>query len=239
MVDPAEWHCVLCYEHCFKEELSEQMLAIGKEVRGMGGTLVRKKKALKFKEWWLDTCETPYILISDWREIKACFGYISNSTRSKFQRPLRIYVVASPGKSFQKASSWAVATGFSGICVTSELSPKLVMDWCSEFLAELNARRPLPPAVNTIGACQQSNSRSLQEGHDFGYKLATSQAFSGPLQSISPSLSPAGKTGGQPGENPAAPMHQAGMWLTLLMQTHSSAQIAELLVQHTPEVYLD
>eukprot|EP00448_Togula_jolla_P039255 CAMPEP_0170625878 /NCGR_PEP_ID=MMETSP0224-20130122/31022_1 /TAXON_ID=285029 /ORGANISM="Togula jolla, Strain CCCM 725" /LENGTH=417 /DNA_ID=CAMNT_0010952539 /DNA_START=19 /DNA_END=1272 /DNA_ORIENTATION=+ len=99
------WRLVWCHERCHKEDCDAQRQMLAKHAEALGGTLVCLKKASKFHLWQRRTARPPYILLTDWREVKPCRDYLSGMPRSSL--PSLTVVLCEVQRHFERASEWA------------------------------------------------------------------------------------------------------------------------------------
>jgi len=99
------WKLVWCYEHCHKEECSSQRRALAAASQKHCASFVPVKKAAKLGYWIAKQCRAPYVLVTDWRELKPCLDMFKQHDNTN--HPSFTVVVCAHPRSFEKASQWA------------------------------------------------------------------------------------------------------------------------------------
>lgn len=99
------WRLVWCHERCHKQENEGLRRVLGDAARNAGASLVCLKKASKFAVWLRSAQRPPYVLLTDWRELKPCINtakqvHISN-------QPTFTIVFCKDARHYERASAWA------------------------------------------------------------------------------------------------------------------------------------
>jgi len=134
-------------------------MAIGEAVRDVGATLVCLKKAGKFASWLAYGPQLPYILLTDWREVKPCMQAAAQE-RPK-SRPTLTVVLAEMPQQFERASIWAqgLQECFGPVRVCRELGRIDV--FLADVVAQLQQSVGLPASSST----QSSDAEEQGNGH--------------------------------------------------------------------------
>lgn len=122
------WQLVWCHGRCCKEDTEELRDAIADVAQEAGGSLVCRKKAHKFAFWVAngppgEKNSAPYVLLSDWREIKPCMQVIAQCAARDF--PLVIAVLSDQPTQHERIVAWAeqvAAEGFARVHVIEDVS---------------------------------------------------------------------------------------------------------------------
>jgi len=101
------WQLVWCHERCHKRECDERRAAIKEAAREAGGMLVCIKKANKFAMWLAEAQRQPFVLLTDWREVKPCTEAIADVRPQGRTGPSLTVVLAEEPRQFERASAWA------------------------------------------------------------------------------------------------------------------------------------
>jgi len=96
-----EWKLVWCHEWSKTPDTSELRQALSIHAKSMGARLVVLKKAKNFYDWATSN-RNPYLLMTDWREVKHCFDVMD-----KIRRPILTAVFCINETQRQKAQCWA------------------------------------------------------------------------------------------------------------------------------------
>uniref|UniRef100_A0A7S0FL78 Uncharacterized protein n=1 Tax=Pyrodinium bahamense TaxID=73915 RepID=A0A7S0FL78_9DINO len=108
---PCSWRIVWCWERCHKQEAAYKREVLGEAARKAGASLVCLKKANKFAAWLAKSQRPPYILLTDWRELKPCLSYASQEHLSN-QPVFTVVLCEDPEKKpFGRAAAWAERVG--------------------------------------------------------------------------------------------------------------------------------
>lgn len=98
------WRVVWCHERSHKSECDERRTAITEAASKVGASLVCLKKAGKFASWLTSVSHQPYVLLTDWREVKPCLQTLGQE--GNLGRPAIIVVLAELPQHFDRASTW-------------------------------------------------------------------------------------------------------------------------------------
>jgi hypothetical protein len=105
-IEKARWYLLWVHERCQKPESATFCAALQREVHAKGGRICFMKKAQKFAQWLHpsvpDAC--PYVLLTDWREVKPCFEAVSADPT--LQSPVATIVLVPDGRSALRANAW-------------------------------------------------------------------------------------------------------------------------------------
>mmetsp|Transcript_73713 Transcript_73713/g.205864 ORF Transcript_73713/g.205864 Transcript_73713/m.205864 type:complete len:313 (-) Transcript_73713:883-1821(-) len=104
---PPWWTLVWCHERCHKQGCDGERAAITDTVQDAGATLVCLKKATRFSSWMKQAGQSPYGLLTDWREAKPCMEAIE--TCSPSDRPAFLVVYCELPRCRERATAWASA----------------------------------------------------------------------------------------------------------------------------------
>lgn len=66
------WRLVWCHERCLKEENERLRKVLSEAARERGALLICLKKASKFEKWLVQEHRPPFVLLTDWKEVKPC-----------------------------------------------------------------------------------------------------------------------------------------------------------------------
>lgn len=149
----APWSLAWCHERCHKQESDALRESIQASVRKAGGDLVCLKKAQKFATWVASATQQPYVLLSDWREIKPCVQVIAQYATHNF--PAMIVVCLDQPKQYKRVAEWASTLAQQGF----REHVQIIRD-----LSELSGLLPKMVGSTSVGtaAAAAASSPSLQ-----------------------------------------------------------------------------
>lgn len=158
------WRLVWCHERCHKHECEERRTAIGEAASDVGATLVCLKKAGKFATWLTHAPAQPFVLLTDWREVKPCMQAVAQCPAN---RPALTVVLGELPQHFERASAWAqsLPVGADPVDVINQLGcPKAFMaDVANRLQSLLTAHQ---------GTCWDSEKRARVARRPFASKVA-------------------------------------------------------------------
>jgi len=99
------WRLVWCHERCHKQENEGLRRILGDAARSAGASLVCLKKASKFAVWLQSARRPPYVLLTDWRELKPCINTAKQVHVSS--QPTFTIVFCKETPHYERASAWA------------------------------------------------------------------------------------------------------------------------------------
>lgn len=264
------WQLVWCHGRCCKEDTEELRDAIADVAQEAGGSLVCRKKAHKFAFWVAngppgEKNSAPYVLLSDWREIKPCMQVIAQCAARDF--PLVIAVLSDQPTQHERIVAWAeqvAAEGFARVHVIEDVSelrgllqqarPGARSDSGSATPSTTAAATPTagsassssgggggsgsatPPSPATPTASPASaRPRRRRQGATQGRGLQGAQAAA-----AAPPAAPWQAGGGHFAASRAPALHSAvGQLLLRLCPEGSEAEVAQLLAAAVPPRYED
>eukprot|EP00449_Zooxanthella_nutricula_P006334 CAMPEP_0198509928 /NCGR_PEP_ID=MMETSP1462-20131121/13870_1 /TAXON_ID=1333877 /ORGANISM="Brandtodinium nutriculum, Strain RCC3387" /LENGTH=285 /DNA_ID=CAMNT_0044239249 /DNA_START=63 /DNA_END=920 /DNA_ORIENTATION=- len=97
----ADWRLVWCHERCFKDESTRA--AISHLVDQRGGLLTSIKKAKTFETKFLSAHPSPFVLLTDGREIKPCMEAIA---QQPVHRPFQVFALVENAKHAARVAGW-------------------------------------------------------------------------------------------------------------------------------------
>lgn len=98
-----DWTVVWCHERCLLQECKELCKTFQRQAEEHGAELACLKKAHQFCRW-LATAEKPYVLFTDWREVKGCNEAIA--VQGLDGRPIFTSICCIDGKQQCRAERW-------------------------------------------------------------------------------------------------------------------------------------
>lgn len=115
------WRCVWVHERCYKEESLPTRVALSAAVGKQKGHLTCLKKAMKFERFLSNNHNRhqPYILLTDWREVKPCFE--SLQMYEPALHPVCTVVLCSQRKQLENATEWARTQDADRVCISEEI----------------------------------------------------------------------------------------------------------------------
>jgi len=100
------WNLIWCYENCFKESCIELRKDLGRCVKDKGGGFKCFRKARQFVEWSRSVrAKKPYVLFTDWREVKQCVAAMTIQAFSS--RAVATVVFCMDARQQRRAQLWA------------------------------------------------------------------------------------------------------------------------------------
>eukprot|EP00931_Biecheleriopsis_adriatica_P064155 TRINITY_DN38983_c0_g1_i1.p1 TRINITY_DN38983_c0_g1~~TRINITY_DN38983_c0_g1_i1.p1 ORF type:complete len:298 (+),score=48.50 TRINITY_DN38983_c0_g1_i1:143-1036(+) len=140
-----QWRLVWCHELCHKPASQELRSVILHLVEKGGGRFTCHKKAARFLDWWVKNGDIPFVLLTDWREVKPCLAGLKTTPCSAGTeicslsaespapplQPIAICVVAQTPQVYHRASEWAKTESFPSITVVNQLNPATLKDYLS------------------------------------------------------------------------------------------------------------
>jgi len=257
------WRLVWCHERCHKQENEGLRRILGDAARSAGASLVCLKKASKFAVWLRSAQRPPYVLLTDWRELKPCINtakqvHISN-------QPTFTIVFCKDARHYERACAWAksLPPRADPVHVCKDLT------FLKAFLADISKRAvagtmrhpaaeesgnysfsmsssqapPWTPApMGTPRAMQPLQPNSPIRNSDFdspdSYQRSGSGIDVGFQANNIPLLAttPLAMKALSQQEGPPADMQQ---WAVGLNGAYDNAQVEQLLLAAQPEVYDD
>lgn len=175
------WRLVWCHERCHKPENEGLRALLGDAARSAGAALVCFKKASKFAVWLWSAQRPPYILLTDWRELKPCINtakqvHISN-------QPTFTVVFCQEARLHERASAWAksLPPRADPVHVCKDLT------FLKTFLADV-AKRGAAGWLNRRSEESVNNACSISASQNPIWTAAAISTISGmrPLQGASP-----------------------------------------------------
>eukprot|EP00443_Scrippsiella_acuminata_P009481 CAMPEP_0115225236 /NCGR_PEP_ID=MMETSP0270-20121206/29997_1 /TAXON_ID=71861 /ORGANISM="Scrippsiella trochoidea, Strain CCMP3099" /LENGTH=281 /DNA_ID=CAMNT_0002639593 /DNA_START=106 /DNA_END=951 /DNA_ORIENTATION=- len=100
----ARWRLVWCYERCFKKESEPLRKAIADVAAAAGGSLLCLRKSHKYVSWNARAQSMPFVLLTDWREMKPCIWAMSQHNTGTM--PLIVIVLAEDTKQQSRVATW-------------------------------------------------------------------------------------------------------------------------------------
>jgi len=104
---PPWWTLIWCQESCNKQECTLKRTVINDTAHDMGATLVCFKKAAKFATVMEQFNQSPYGLLTDWKESKPCLA--AAEARPPSARPAFVVIYCELRKCRERATAWAGA----------------------------------------------------------------------------------------------------------------------------------
>lgn len=101
---PWAWHLVWCYERCHKEETAEKRAMLAQAAREAGAFLVCVKKAPQLAAWLKKTRCPPFVLLTDWREVKPCLQAAAEDSGCGV--PAFTIIVCQEQHTYERARNW-------------------------------------------------------------------------------------------------------------------------------------
>lgn len=98
------WRIVWCQACCHKRDHAAELRALTDAATEAGASLVSLKKACNFAVWASHVQRPPFVLLTDWREVKPCLRAAAKQPPQN--RPLFTLVVAEL-EQFERVSTWA------------------------------------------------------------------------------------------------------------------------------------
>jgi len=121
------WRLVWCHERCHKQESEARRRLLSEAAREAGAHLMCHKKASTFAMWLAHTQRAPFVLLTDWREVKPCMEAVAQ--QPPHNQPALTVVLAELPRQFDRASAWAQDHWLnyaSPVCVCKDLGhPKV------------------------------------------------------------------------------------------------------------------
>jgi len=111
MIAPVEtppgifWRCVWCQERCYKSDSKTTKNSFEIAAKNNGAELVCLKKASVFAQWVARKNQSPYVVLTNWREVKPCAWALGEQDYSN--HPFLIVVLCDTSMCFGKACHWA------------------------------------------------------------------------------------------------------------------------------------
>jgi len=101
------WRLVWCHLRCHKQGHVEvhRRQAFEEATAAVGAALMCLRKAKQFEDWSSRPGTMPYVLLTDWREVKQCMATLQG--RSPQTRPVFTVVIAESSKQYMRATEWA------------------------------------------------------------------------------------------------------------------------------------
>jgi len=150
------WRCVWCQEGCFKRDSETKRNSFEIAAKNNGAELVCLKKGSVFAKWVAGKNRSPYVLLTNWREVKPCAWALEQQEYTN--HPFLIVVLCDTSKCFGKASWWADHSPCKvHVCKTIEPVQEFFAS-----LANLVARNPINLPAGNFPAELKSNQ--VQEG---------------------------------------------------------------------------
>mmetsp|Transcript_55389 Transcript_55389/g.171575 ORF Transcript_55389/g.171575 Transcript_55389/m.171575 type:complete len:397 (+) Transcript_55389:66-1256(+) len=157
------WRLVWCHERCHKVETEERRVVLSEAVQAAGASLVCLKKAAKFALWLRNAQRPPFILLTDWREVKPCL--MAAAEQHTTNQPTFTVVLCEEPRCFERASAWAQSLLPRGDPV--HVCPDLTL--LQNFLKQVSARSaasvapPLPPGLTSTQEAKLRAQRLFPE----------------------------------------------------------------------------
>lgn len=104
-VSSARWRLVWCHERVHKQECAAQRRAMGEAAKSAKASMLAPKKAAKFVTWLTQAKRPPYVLLTDWREVKPCLEAVAVLPRRPW--PALTVVIAEQPRLYERACHWA------------------------------------------------------------------------------------------------------------------------------------
>jgi len=101
------WRLVWCHERCNKQGLveSHRRESFSDASAIFGAELLLLRKAKNFEDWSCNPGTMPYVLVTDWREVKHCVA--SLQWRKPQARPVFTVVMVDSTRQYNRATKWA------------------------------------------------------------------------------------------------------------------------------------
>jgi len=103
---PCTWRLVWCHERCHKREAEPRRRLLAEAAKMAGASLICLKKAGKFAAWLAKDQRPPYLLLTDWREVKPCMQAAAREHVSN-QPVFTVVLCEESRRHFDRASTWA------------------------------------------------------------------------------------------------------------------------------------
>jgi len=100
-----QWRLVWCHEKCHKVESEAIRDAMNQACERFQMSSVYLRKAKHFGGWIERVSRPPFVLITDWREVQACWKLIEQHIGEN--KPSTTIVLCDSGRQYQHASGWA------------------------------------------------------------------------------------------------------------------------------------
>lgn len=201
------WRLVWCNERCHKAENAERRRILSEKLRAAGASLVCLKKANRFAMWLTKAQRPPYILLTDWREVKPCLQAASREQVTN-QPVFAIVLCEEATRHGHRASMWAqkLPPRIDPVHVVTDLGFLL------GFLGKLGDRVQASSTTDPLSHLAKVQKIGLYPQEFLYAQLMDAQSSAGTTVPVTPAPLP---------ENvraPAAGGHGCG-WLPLLATT--------------------
>lgn len=248
----ARWHLLWCWERCFKEEHRAFCKDLAASLALAGGHLACFRKAHLLARW---AAQEPYVLLSDWREVKPCLSVIAR--HGCLDAPRMVVVVPDAAQACERAVAWARGCGARGVggpvWVVGQLSG--VTGLVREMAQHCGA-----VAAEVARSCGQSVNEPDAGLEDLGTGACSGQASTAPAEASmlggggggppgTVSCRPAEGSAGSGQRAPAAASFVAGrarllhpavtQLLARLFPSESTSEVHHLLLAQVPALYED
>jgi len=101
------WQLIWCHERCHKQDCDEQRAATTTAAEASRASLLCLKKAAKYAAWLEQAQQTPYALLTDWREVKPCLQ--AAALHPPRNQPAFTVILCELPTHYHRASAWAQA----------------------------------------------------------------------------------------------------------------------------------
>mmetsp|Transcript_72157 Transcript_72157/g.127542 ORF Transcript_72157/g.127542 Transcript_72157/m.127542 type:complete len:293 (-) Transcript_72157:308-1186(-) len=131
------WTLIWCFERCHKAEVCEFRQSLSAKCKDANSTLLCHKKSMRFMEWWETKLETPYSILTDWREVKPILAGLKKiEDPSKY--PIEIYILAERDMVYSRASDWVKSVQSEVIPQIKVIRPLDTEDRVQAFVADVS-----------------------------------------------------------------------------------------------------
>lgn len=154
----SSWRLVWCYEKCHKQECKASREALAQNLRGAGGSLVCLRKAKKFAAWIGEGEHPPYLLLSDWREIKPCMQALTQP--GVHGLPAVIVVFVDQPRLHRRVTQWAETIALQGLRCRLYVLPKLSELW--PLIVEMTGQGLVASTIPAVGGLPPLQGALLQ-----------------------------------------------------------------------------
>jgi len=228
-----QWQIVWCHERCCRREAADLRESIAAAASKAGAELQCLKKAYQFAEWLTKPCGVPYVLLTDWREVKLAHEALGSSAPEK--RAAFTVVLCEEPKQYGRAVRWVKARGPDAdpvyVCKEMESPEAFVSSLFTQLLEGANLEGHVPPG------CQVAPLRVPW----LGLPLETRPSRSGPLCAGLAAKGPSGTLEAKMAQFFHKVMHLPLAVVEILMgiwgSCGSSAQVERMLLEAMPEYY--
>jgi len=169
---PKTWRILWCHERCHKPDNEGRRAQLNEVTRTAGASLVCLKKASKYGDWLRKGQRPPYILLTDWREVKPCLGIASQVMLSN--QPTFTVVLCEEQSHFDRAHAWAGALPRRADPVHVCKDLNFLKAFLNKYSARMASGGPTSPQQPSLATDPAAHQQNLQPNcQDHGMLLAT------------------------------------------------------------------